>query len=98
MSTPPSPMHINPPANHYEGERDQMQLQHTTRRKPNRGSFRKGADPRRHVFTPEECRDGFYAAMAAIATRNPNATFYNLFDYFTGRRAAQKGVAHHAAA
>ena len=33
-------------------------------RKANRGSFRKGYDSRRHVFTPEECSRGFWTAIA----------------------------------
>jgi len=56
--------------------------------------FVKGHDPRRHQFTPEECREGFYAACAAIATRNPSATFYNIMDYFQAKRAVEKGVCH----
>ena len=44
--------------------------------------FVTGYDPRRHKFTPEECREGFYAALAAIAERNPLATFYNVMEYF----------------
>ena len=35
-----------------------------TSRKPNHGSFRKGYDKRRHVFTPEECSRGFWTALA----------------------------------
>jgi hypothetical protein len=46
----------------------------TTTRKANAGSFRKGADPRRHVHTPEcghalykftaeDCSAGFFAAI-----------------------------------
>jgi hypothetical protein len=48
----------------------------TTTRKVNTGSFRKGADPRRHVCTPscthprhkftrEECSAGFWTAIAS---------------------------------
>ena len=48
--------------------------------------FVKGYDPRRHRFTPEECREGFYAALAAIAERNPQATFYDVFAYFMRQR------------
>ena len=32
--------------------------------------------------------------LAAIASRNPNATFYNVMDYFIARRAALKGASH----
>ena len=28
--------------------------------------FRPGADPRRHQFTSEECREGFYSALASV--------------------------------
>ncbi|HEX8069370.1 MAG TPA: hypothetical protein VF546_05435 [Pyrinomonadaceae bacterium] len=68
-----------------------MPAQSTTPRKLRGRPFAKGYDSRWHVFTPEECRAGFYAAIAAIATRNPNATFYNVMDYFQQRRAAQTG-------
>lgn len=37
-------------------------------RRPNSGSFRKGPDPRRHVFTRDECRLGL---MIALATATP---------------------------
>jgi hypothetical protein len=70
-----------------------MQLQSNTPRKPPGRPFVKGHDPRRHQLTPEECRAGFYAACAAIATRNPTATFYNVMDYFNARRA-QTGARH----
>jgi hypothetical protein len=33
------------------------------RRKPNKGSFRPGPDPRRHVFTRAERRLGYYRAL-----------------------------------
>ena len=55
--------------------------------------FAKGYDPRRHQFTAEECRAGFYAVLASIATRNLHATLYNVMDYFIARRAALKGAA-----
>jgi hypothetical protein len=42
-------------------------------RRGNAGSFRKGADPRRHRFTREECveggRRGFWAALESITVR-----------------------------
>ena len=38
----------------------------------NRGQFRKGYDPRRHVYTREECQRGFWAAITSIVIRNPN--------------------------
>ncbi|MFL6207467.1 MAG: hypothetical protein ACJ74W_01380 [Pyrinomonadaceae bacterium] len=71
-----------------------MPLHSTTPRKPRGRPFTRGHDPRRHTFTPEECRAGFYAALASIATRNPRATFYNVMDYFTAQRAAQRGCSH----
>ena len=39
----------------------------------NRGHFKKGADPRRHLFTREECVMGFWAATESITTRYPKA-------------------------
>ena len=36
----------------------------TPARRPNRGYFRKGHDPRRHTFTREECSRGFWTAIA----------------------------------
>ena len=38
-----------------------------------RGRFKTGPDPRRHVFTKEECSDGFWAAITSIVTRYPDA-------------------------
>ncbi len=38
-----------------------------------RGQFRAGPDPRRHRFTPEECRRGFQAAEESLARRFPGA-------------------------
>lgn len=70
-----------------------MQTDTTTPCKPIGRPFAKGFDPRRHIFTPEECRAGFYAALAAIAERNPRATFYNVIEYFQASSAARKGVA-----
>jgi len=40
---------------------------------PNGGRFQKGADPRRHKFSTEECQAGFQAALVSIITRYPNA-------------------------
>ena len=37
----------------------------------NSGQFKKGADPRRHRFTREECSAGFLAAIESIITRHP---------------------------
>jgi hypothetical protein len=36
-------------------------------RRPNSGSFQKGPDPRRHVFTRDECRLGLMIAYATAA-------------------------------
>ena len=41
----------------------------------NRGHFKKGSDPRRHKFTPEECREGFWAAIESIAIRHPEKIY-----------------------
>lgn len=38
-----------------------------------RGRFKKGYDSRRHVFTKDECSDGFWAAVESIITRYPDA-------------------------
>jgi hypothetical protein len=40
---------------------------------PNSGQFKKGADPRRHRFTREECQRGFWRAIESIVTRHPGA-------------------------
>jgi len=39
----------------------------------NRGRFKRGADPRRHKFTREECQAGFQAALVSIIARHPDA-------------------------
>jgi hypothetical protein len=39
----------------------------------NTGQFKKGADPRRHKLTREECQRGFWAALESIAIRYPDA-------------------------
>lgn len=48
----------------------------TETRKVNAGCFRKGADPRRHKFTVEECRRGgqigFWVALAVYVERGGN--------------------------
>jgi len=38
-------------------------------RKANAGSFRKGADQRRHRFTKDECIAGFWAALESVTLR-----------------------------
>ena len=43
------------------------------RRKGNAGSFRKGADPRRHRFTREECSEGFWAGLASYVEQGGEA-------------------------
>jgi len=45
----------------------------TSPTRANRGQFRKGADPRRHRFTREECQTGFWRALESIAARFPDA-------------------------
>src|SRR5437588_680216 len=37
------------------------------KRRANKGSFKRGPDPRRHVFTPSDCRVGYLVA----AIRHP---------------------------
>ena len=44
-----------------------------TKRRKNRGQFRRGPDPRRHRFTVEECQRGFWAAITSIVLRYPDA-------------------------
>ncbi|HEX8071067.1 MAG TPA: hypothetical protein VF546_14015 [Pyrinomonadaceae bacterium] len=71
-----------------------MPAQPTTARKPRAatpGSFKPGPDARRHQFTPEECRAGFYAALAAIATKT-GKTPTGTLAFFMQRRAAQRGA------
>ena len=38
----------------------------------NKGRFQKGADPRRHKFTRDECVTGFWKALESIVTRHPH--------------------------
>jgi len=45
----------------------------TGQRKPNRGHFCKGHDPRRHVLTSEERSAGFWNALASVQSRYPDA-------------------------
>lgn len=49
----------------------------TAKRRPNRGQFRPGPDPRRHRFTRAECQAGFWAALDSIITRYPAAVDSN---------------------
>jgi hypothetical protein len=37
------------------------------------GRFRKGFDPRRHVFTAEECSEGFWAGLASYVEQGGEA-------------------------
>lgn len=48
-------------------------MSEATDQRTNRGWFRRGHDPRRHVFTKDECSDGFWAAIESIITRYPDA-------------------------
>jgi len=41
--------------------------------RPNAGHFAKGADPRRHKFTPADCSKGFWNAVESIVSRYPDA-------------------------
>ena len=58
----------------------------TPKRRVRGRPFRKGYDPRRHTFTWEECSEGFFAALASIATRNPRVPLHNTLEYFMRRR------------
>lgn len=52
-----------------------MPVKNSTTAQPgnNAGRFRKGSDPRRHVFSREECQRGFWAAIESIILRYPDA-------------------------
>lgn len=39
------------------------------KRHANRGSFAKGPDPRRHVFTTSDCRLGYWVVMLGLTPR-----------------------------
>ncbi|MGH9753274.1 MAG: hypothetical protein ACREA2_10865 [Blastocatellia bacterium] len=41
--------------------------------KTNRGQFKKGHDPRRHVLTPADRVKGFWRAIYSIIQRHPDA-------------------------
>lgn len=59
------------------------------KRKPNSGSFRKGPDPRRHVFTRDECRLGL---MIAYATASPEVALWlrdKLRSYYREKQRGQ---------
>ncbi len=45
----------------------------TAKRRQNRGHFRKGFDPRRHILTPAERVKGFWNAIYSIVQRYPDA-------------------------
>jgi hypothetical protein len=50
-----------------ERDRGRRQKERPKKRKGNKGSFRQGWDPRRHRFTPSDCRVGYLVA----AIRHP---------------------------
>ena len=59
-------------------------------RHPNSGSFRKGPDPRRHVFTRDECRLGL---MIAYATASPEVALWlrdKLRSYYREKQRGQQ--------
>ena len=61
----------------------------------NRGRFKPGPDPRRHVFTKEECSDGFWAAVTSIADRYPDAvdaSGTHMSRYFLTRKTARDTI------
>lgn len=55
--------------------------------KPHAGHFRKGYDPRRRLFTPEEQREHFYLLLATLAERNPGAPLKNVLRNLKAKRA-----------
>ena len=63
--------------------------------KENCEQFKKGADPRRHRFTRDECVAEFWAALESIVIRHPDAITPDgrhivcNFLKFVGRRRAQ---------
>ena len=48
-----------------------MARKRRTRSTPNRGSFTPGLDPRRHVFTVDECSRGGQASFAYLLEWKP---------------------------
>jgi hypothetical protein len=60
------------------------------KRSANRGSFRPGPDPRRHKFTPEECSQGFWTAIAVLGVSiGPKLHRAGRWPNFTGRRSSR---------
>jgi len=55
-------------------------------RSANRGSFKEGYDPRRHIFTHEECVQGFLAAEESIARRYPGCDVHFMMCAMIGSR------------
>ncbi len=51
-----------------------------------RGQFRKGYDPRRHIFTLEECRRGYQAACRSLERRYPGCDVHFLMCALIGSR------------
>ena len=52
---------------------DEPLFQEVRATKENSGRFKRGADPRRHRFTRDECVAGFWAAVESITMRYPKA-------------------------
>lgn len=65
-------------------------------RRPNKGSFRPGYDPRRHAFTDEERKRGHERAKAACSAHSVERAawfFRHIRSYFRARRREEKGHA-----
>ena len=61
-----------------------------SKRRANRGSFRKGPDSRRHKFTPEECSAGFWTAISVLGLSiGKKLHASGRWPAFTGRRASR---------
>jgi hypothetical protein len=50
------------------------------------GKFKPGPDPRRHVFTREECMRGYHAAIASLERRYPGCDPHFLMCAIMGSR------------
>ncbi len=58
----------------------------------NRGWFRRGHDPRRHVFTREDCSRGYYAALfGGPSVEVAQWVYTKVKGYYRGRPRERKG-------
>jgi hypothetical protein len=62
-------------------------------RKPNKGSFRQGPDPRRHVFTKAERRLGYYRALRSNDFSIDTAAWFyrKIRGYYRAQARAEAG-------